>query len=301
MVLVFGTICLDRIHLIPKLPKPGGYVEISMETEGLGGEAANTALAIMALGGNVKLVSNPVGNDPNGEKIGRLASHLGLTSPEKLDQFRTPVCDIFVTPDAERTMIGRGFSELDKARMPIPSFAGANWITIEPNMSETSRRVARAAKESGIKTYLMDFFDENDGEVVRGVDFWQSSTDWVGEKNNAEVNLQWTHQHSATHGCTTILSDGPNGFFACEPNKNPKYFPAFQSSTIVDGTGAGDVFRAGMLFGLDNHFSLGECFLIASAAACLACESLGATANLPTYVSVKKLIENSPNIARNYD
>lgn len=46
MVVVFGTVCLDRILRVARLPGHGGYVEIDDEVLMLGGEAANTALAL---------------------------------------------------------------------------------------------------------------------------------------------------------------------------------------------------------------------------------------------------------------
>lgn len=300
MVLVFGTICLDRIHVIPKFPKPGGYVEITFETEGLGGEAANTALAIRALGGEFRLEGNPIGDDEIGKTLMSMANELNLPLIQQRENFQSPVCDIYVTPDGERTMMGRGFSTLDKVSLPIPNFGGVDWVTVEPNMSNTSRRVVRAAKEAGKKTYLMDFFAENDGEIVRGCDFWQSSTDWVGKRGDKSHNAEWTNNHSKTHGCTTILSDGPNGFFVCERGKSSHFYPAFPNNEVVDGTGAGDVFRAGMLYGLDKDLELRDCLLTASAAACLACKSLGATKKLPTLQDVQTLISNFPEVTNQY-
>ena len=300
MVLVFGTICLDRIHLIPKFPEPGGYVEVSFETEMLGGEAANTTLAIRELGGDAQLVGNPIGNDYSGDTLASFAIAHGLPQMERIEQFDTPVCDIFVTSDAERTMLGRGFAMLDKAKMHIPNFQGADWVTAEPNMKDTSRKVIRAAKEAGKKTYLMDFIADNDFEIVRGCDYWQSSTDWVGNRGDKTYNKEWAHKHSQAHGCTTIITDGALGFVVCEPSKDPRYYPSFPCEKNVDGTGAGDLFRAGMLFGLDNDFELRECLLIAASAACLACQSLGATANLPTIEQVHSLISKIQEVANQY-
>ena len=41
MILVYGTICLDRVYRIENLPKLGGYAPILSEETFLGGEAAD--------------------------------------------------------------------------------------------------------------------------------------------------------------------------------------------------------------------------------------------------------------------
>jgi ribokinase len=56
MVIVYGTICLDRISPIERLPASGEYVELGKETIALGGEAANTAMLLRAFGADVTLV-----------------------------------------------------------------------------------------------------------------------------------------------------------------------------------------------------------------------------------------------------
>ena len=55
MIVVFGTVCLDRIMQVASLPPEGGYVEIERELLMLGGEAANTALALQTWGAQIEL------------------------------------------------------------------------------------------------------------------------------------------------------------------------------------------------------------------------------------------------------
>src|SRR3569623_2110690 len=68
-VVVFGTVCLDRVRRLPNLPARGGYVEAIDEALALGGEAANTALALAAWGGSPILASNPLGDDADGQDL----------------------------------------------------------------------------------------------------------------------------------------------------------------------------------------------------------------------------------------
>ena len=109
-VVVFGTVCLDRVRRLPNLPAPGGYVEAIDEALALGGEAANTALALAAWGGSPILASNPLGDDADGQDLRERVQARALDLRELRTSRLTnaPVCDVLVTPDGERTMIGRG-------------------------------------------------------------------------------------------------------------------------------------------------------------------------------------------------
>jgi len=295
VILVFGTICLDRVRRIPHFPKPGGYVEITDEQALLGGEAVNTALALHEWGADVVLAGNPLGNDKEADDLRtaiKSKSVRYIESPS--EQNRAPVCDVLITPDGERTMIGRGFSALDGtvdlAHLPFPS---GGWFTAEPNMAQTSREAARLAHKAGMRLYLMDFFHED--EFIPPGSFCQFSTDWVGERGNDAANLDWVHAWTERHKCTTILTDGPNGFAISSPQGAEgggltRWYPATDpKKPAADSTGAGDIFRAGMLFGLSQDWPLERCLSFAAAAGALATTTFGASAIIPNLQATEAL------------
>lgn len=307
VILVFGTICLDRLRRVPRLPALGGYTEVEDEALLLGGEAANTANALVKWGRQVILAGNGIGVGPDADLLGELLSDKGLhdslltiangCSDEGNEP--TPVCDIYVTPDGERTMFGRGFSTM-KPKFELKSlpFAKDGWFTAEPNMAEPSRQVAKAASEAGMRCYLMDFV--GDDEPIGPGSFWQSSTDWAGFRNNTQKNVQWVKSWIARHRCFTILSDGPNGFVAGSPEMPARAYPPYPTPTVVDTTGAGDMFRAGMLFGLDQGWPTSKCLQFASAAGCLKCRALGATTDVPSMDEVLGYVAEHAQVSRQY-
>ncbi len=196
-------------------------------------------------------------------------------------------------------MFGRGFSgmesEFDLSELPLE--AGA-WFTAEPNIEKASRQVAQAAIDSGMKTYLMDFIRAD--EPISPGSFWQSSTDWAGFRNNTQKNVQWVKEWIARYGCFTILSDGPNGFVAGSREMPARAYPPYPSPVVVDTTGAGDMFRAGMLFGLDQNWSHSECLQFASAAGCLKCRAFGATTEVPSVEEVQAYVAEHQQVSRQY-
>ncbi len=302
MVLIFGTICIDRIRRIPHFPPMGGYVEVEEEFDLLGGEAANTAGALAAWGANVRLLGNASGEGQEGTLLRKLAQDKGLEVewlPTAKKTPPTPICDVYVTPDGDRTMFGLHFGAMEEGLSlePLES-ANADWFTAEPNMANLSREAVLIAQQKGMPCYLMDFVDEM--APVSPKSFWQSSTDWSGSRGNTQKNVAWVQSFVAKHGCFAILSDGPNGFVAGSPDLPVRHYPPYPAPIIVDTTGAGDMFRAGMLFGLDQNWPIGRCLQFASAAGCLKCRGLGATSDTPTVTEILHHISAHDDISRQY-
>ena len=63
--------------------------------------------------------------------------------------------------------------------------------------------------------------------------------------------------------------------------------PAFKV-TVVDGTGAGDVFRAGFIYALLKKWAVPDMLRFANAAAALSCTKLGAMPSVPTLAEVEQ-------------
>lgn len=301
MILVYGTVCLDRVRHVRSLPPLGGYSEILEETDHLGGEASNTSVALARWGSDVRLFANAIGQGPSADFVIRQLMQNGLTLSSPLSNDRpAPYCEIYVTDDGERTMFGYGFLQMHEEVDPstVPYEAGG-WFTADRNHGDAANRAVSLAAEQGMSLYLLDFVYDEDlrppGSII------QSSTDHVGSHGNTQRNLEWVSAFAQRTKCTTILSDGPNGFCVGDPSGESYAFPPFPCPTMVDSTGAGDVFRAGMLYGLDQGWSLPGCFRFASAAGCLNCRSWGGNAGVPHLDEVRDLIAKNPRIAKQYE
>lgn len=298
MVVVYGTVCLDRLRKVPRIPNIGGYAEITEELALLGGEAANTALLLRTWGVDVRLVGNPIGPDIEGEILARALADAGLdAAPEAT--IATPVCDVYITPDGERTMFGRGFASMSDGPEPASLPGGdGDWFTADPNHGDLARKMAAKAANQGLRQYLMDFVQPEEPIQPGGV--WQSSTDWAGERGSAEKNLAWVGKWADRHGCATILTDGPRSLFVGVPGQTPQTVRAFRCSEVIDATGAGDAFRAATLCGLVQGRPFGEAVAMGSAAGCLNGRALGATSARPPMTDVRAMLKSQPEIVDEY-
>jgi Sugar kinases, ribokinase family len=63
---------------------------------------------------------------------------------------------------------------------------------------------------------------------------------------------------------------------------------------VADTTGAGDIFRAGFIYGLLNGWTLEEQLDFSCAAAALNCMSAGARGGIKTVGAVEELMANFP-------
>jgi sugar/nucleoside kinase (ribokinase family) len=151
--------------------------------------------------------------------------------------------------------------------------------------------------EAGMRLYLMDYVDP--AQVPAGA-YWQSSTDWAGTRNNTQKNVAWVQEWVAKTGTFAVLSDGPNGFVAGSRDVPVRAYPPYPAPIVVDSTGAGDMFRAGMLYGLSLDWPIHRCLQFASAAGCLKCRALGATTDVPSIAEIESHIEIHPSVTRQY-
>lgn len=282
------------------MPAAGGYASIEAEETLLGGEAANTAFALHSWGVPISLAGNDLGSGVDGEVLRELL--IGKSLPLeflKPGEAYTPVCHVYVTPDGERTMFGIGFGEEGQSqRWDALPFLKDRWFTADPNLGALAREAARRAYRSGMRLYLMDLIQDTD-EIPSG-SFWQCSTDWIGVRGNTQKNVAWVQEFVARHGCFAVLSDGPNGLVAGSPSHEVRAYPPYPCPRLVDSTGAGDMFRAGMLYGLENGWEIPRCLQFASAAGCLKCQYLGATTHVPSVADIENHMKKHRQVSRQY-
>ena len=157
-------------------------------------------------------------------------------------------------------------------------------------MPQASMAASRIAKDKGARLYLMDF----DPELVQlePGDFWQASTDRFGEQGNLQLNIKIVNSIVDHFGCHAILSDGSHGLVYGCTSVPAKLVNPFQAESVVDSTGAGDLFRAGMIHGLVKRWPIEKCLEFASAVGCLSVSRLGGVDSARSEEETLNFIEN---------
>ncbi|GAM21402.1 hypothetical protein SAMD00019534_045770, partial [Acytostelium subglobosum LB1] len=280
----------------------------------------------------VNFNSIPIADDQRGrDLIGILNNLVGLESVYRnylhvrvpplvhSSHLTTPSTDIYLTPDAERTMFGLGFVAVDKYVAQrkqqymdlIDWTVEDSWITLDYNTPSISNDLILKAFASKMNVYVMDHCLH---ESVTGLlpntgsaFFYQTSTDWMGKKGDIEMTLgvarDWLSKYPNTF---IIITDGANGLaaggcFKRGVNHQATYIapfwhyalPTMQQEHCKDTIGAGDAFRAGMLFSILQDQSMSQCLNFASAAGALNTRYYGGCSRVPDLSEVLQMLQDN--------
>lgn len=294
---VYGTVCLDRIRRVKTLPPPGGYVEVLEEQTSYGGEALNTAIPLAKWGVKVALVPNAIGFDENADRLLDLlksAPPIDLQFLKRRADIQTPDCDIYVTPDGNRTMFGTGFAHMSTEEIPPEVLKGLKAFTADSNPGVPAVRACQQAHAAGVPVVAMDLHRSE--EACRVSDIILTSTEWLTRTNELNVLSEQAREFRNLYGCHVILTMGERGcVLARRGSDDVVYFPAYHAPQVVDTTGSGDTFRAGLIYAhyvqkkpLEEAIRFGAATAALNAGAVGACAGVESIENIEAFMALSE-------------
>ena len=289
--LVKGTMSLvDEAQARALYEAMGPGVEIS------GGSAANTIVGVASFGGRAQYVGR-VRDDQLGEVFGHDLRSTGVLYETRRATEGPPTgrCLILVTPDAQRTMgtflgasTGLGSSDIDEglvARAKIVYLEG--YLFDPPEAQAAFRKAAAAAHAAGRKVALtlsdpfcvgrhraafldllehhVDILFANEGEVCALYEVADFDTALAKVRGHCEIAALTRSAKGSV-----LVSNGATHRIEAHP-----------VSSVVDTTGAGDLYAAGVLYGLSRGFDLPTCGRLGSLAAAEVISHVGARPMVP--------------------
>ena len=296
---VFGTLALDLMWRMARLPELGTYEPILEEKRMIGGEAANSAIALWKWGAKVALLGTSLGEDSDGELLKRLfqseLAGFDTTYLTSLPNCRTPFCACLATPDGNRTMIGLGFETMQVPSLNQEIAQSAKYFTTDPNAWEAGKLSLLNAEKWDMKVVSMDYSD--DAEVCDASEIILTSHAHLKIESAAKEYSRFARELRDRHDANVIVTWGERGCFVAEKGiaGDALHIPAYVAPKVVDTTGAGDIFRAGLIFGRIKGWDMTESVRFACAAAALNCVELGAWAGVR---SLEETLEFQKKAAR---
>ncbi|MDQ1419921.1 MAG: hypothetical protein QOJ52_1883 [Acidimicrobiaceae bacterium] len=265
------------------------YQVLGPAIESSGGSAANTAAGIAALGGSVGFIGKV-----RDDKLGEVFTHDIRASGVAFDVTAatsgpgTGLCLIMVSPDAQRTMA----TYLGAGAFLYPDDIDANLcieakiVYIEGYMCglhETEWSVSKAAAACHLKggrfalslsdPYWVDLKAAALGALLNDVDILFGNEEEVTAMTGADLDLALAE---LAHRCElVVVTRGALGSLVVANNQVIEV-PAHPVETVVDTTGAGDLFAAGFLYGLTHDYEPADCAELGSLAAAEVIGHLGA-------------------------
>ncbi len=253
-----------------------------------GGSAANTIVGVADFGGKTAYACK-TGNDDYGRLYVEQMRELGVTVEIPFTSGQTGTCVVLITDDAQRTMLTHlGVSgELCEADIDESEIAKAQYVYVEGYLFTGSTTQAAAikaievAKRQGVKValtvsdpFLIDLYRGDFWRLIEGpVDLLfcnlEEARSLTGETDPIEC-AHAIHQHTDN----VALTLGREGSIIMHEGEAIPI--EGMQVEAVDTTGAGDMYAAGVLYGITNGLSWHQAGHLGSHAAARVVSQLGA-------------------------
>lgn len=240
-ILCYGSICADLRIWLPRWPMPGSGFHALRSAWSAGGNALNEARALTWWGVQPLLYGDRLGNDPAGEVVATELRALNLAANIERDaRVATPVCHILITPDGERTIIA--LRQGTAASPPPPEALAAAQIVSVSRYGLYTTEVALAARRLDRLVIVGDGLTPTE-PLAHAADVIVTSAALLEPDPLARA----TDLHYV-RGAPVFLTNGPRPARVFVAGVWYEVLPPVQ--TVTDSTGAGDIFRAGVTYGV---------------------------------------------------
>ncbi len=242
-----------------------------------GDNARNVCETISRLGGKVAYAGR-VADDEWGRKVeSSIASHGGSSYLDFKGE-RTGRILCLITGDAERTFVADLAQTEDFELSKLFGFEGTKFVFATSITLLSKKPIGKAthslflyARARRMKTALSLESPKMIHEHRTEVRELMREADFVFMNEEEREALGVSYKFLSHLGSTVFLKNGKHGSMVYEPGKKPFHVPAFAVKKVVDTTGAGDAYCAGVLYGLSKGMPVHEAAAIGAktGAACV--------------------------------
>ncbi|WP_136657583.1 ribokinase [Nitratireductor sp. XY-223] len=290
MITVLGSINMDLIATVQRLPAPGETVSGNAFATAAGGKGANQALAAGRGGGTVRMVG-AVGSDHFAEPALAHLTAAGVDlSAVRTVEGPTGTALILVDSGGENAIAvvpgaNGEIGETDAARALGAMAAGDHLLLQLEIPSKATRAALKAAREGGVASVLniapltddaVDLAADADIVIANETEFERLAGAQGMDKSAREDALLELHRKSRQ---TIIVTLGADGVIAAREGALVR--AASLPVDPVDTVGAGDTFCGYLAAGLDRGEPFETALRHAAVAGSLACLKSGAQPAIP--------------------
>lgn len=287
-VYAYGMVSTSTLYKLDgkfQYPEADNYAEFADWYPMTGGEAANSAIVLAKLGVSIRLDGNWLGTMNQGERTLEILRRFGIdTGRLQLKPDYRGVEELVIADDRTRTVFGtyvKLFSTGRQWNEPChQDIESAKVVSLDPFFREESLAVSRMCKELG-KPYITvdckytDEIAKNAAAVIIAGEYRRGTYPEAGFDELFAKYLE-----NAT-GLVIFTSGGQNICYGLKGQKIKDFQP--YSIQPVDTTGAGDTFRAGVVYGFLQNWPAETTIHFASALAAYVCETFPGVLKCPTF------------------
>lgn len=277
-----GAVCLDFLFQAPQVPRADEKVRAHGLRLQPGGQAATAAAALARWGVRTQFLG-AVGDDAAGRLcLKTLAGHgVDVSGCVAVPGVPTHQASVVADPEGHRTIVYHRAPELGRVALPRPA---AEWVHLD---AQDLAQAAAAAGHGGAVSLDLEEPPERLAELIARCDVVVA--DGPSGRAVAEDPLD-AARHLAARGPrlagVTLGARGAVGW--CEGQALRAEPPAVE---VVDSTGAGDLFHAGVVLGCLRGWPAERTWRFAVTAAALSCRVLGGMPGIPDLDEVLRVVD----------
>lgn len=296
MIIVLGSINLDLVVAVDRLPGRGETVSGPGHQSFPGGKGSNQSLAARRAGGEVTFVG-AVGQDAFAEPAleNLKNANVNLQHLRRLDG-ATGVAMIGVEASGENQIIvAKGVNAQVRAEWAAPLLSPDALVLMQGEVPEDQlTQAVEKARQAGARIMWnpapvpsrelsplirnVDVLVVNEGEAERLGDYLGVATDPEGFAAALSETIS-----------LVVVTLGGDGLFAMSDGQSYRFSPP--PVQVIDTTGAGDTFCGALAAALDRGETTGDALQQALIAGSLACTATGAQSSAPTLEQIKTLLD----------
>jgi sugar/nucleoside kinase (ribokinase family) len=291
-----GLNATDTLISLQQFPERGSKTEYETESLMPGGQVASTVVACQTWGLSTRYVGK-LGNDHAAALHADAFKEVGVET-QIITASEAPSARSLILVDrhGERTVLCRR----DERMTLQPDELRREWIEnarvlhVDGHDTAAATLAARWAREAGIPVVadLDDIYPGVEG-LIENVDYLIANSDFPCRLTGEENLKTALRQIQVRYGCrVTAATLGPEGILAWD-GEHYHHASAYQVP-VVDTTGAGDIFRAGFIFGLLRGWPLQRQLDFACAAGAMNCMGQGARGGITPIAEIEALMAAAP-------
>ncbi len=296
MVIVFGSINLDLVVSVPRLPGAGETVAGPDYQTFPGGKGANQALAARCAGAEVKMVC-AVGTDEFADKAQENLRKTGVDlSSVKVVSGATGIAMIGVDHKGEnQILVASGSNAKVEARWLDGLLSSSDTVLMQMEIPESEVRAAIAvARNAGARVALNTAPSGGaaTASLARDVDVIIANETEAAELAGplgCPAEPEAFAAAMADKGKLVVVTLGADGAIAHDGEKLHRIRPL--PVEVKDTTGAGDAFCGALVAALDANRDIARALAEATAAGTLACLATGAQSSAPQAADIQAMAD----------
>jgi len=281
------------VSVVADWPTGGGKQDVLHTELCSGGQMASALLGCARLGLRSRYLG-AVGTDASEQRVltPLHAAGIDLSCVQRIEGASTRSAWILVRAgDGERSVLAQRDSELrlDLAALDRRSIEDAGLLHVDASDPDASYWAAGVAQQAGIPVVLdADRVEESTEALLSRVDFPVVSEAFAREWGGSENLNDGLEKLALSGNRLAVVTRGAEGASAAI-GSHRIHSPAARVG-VVDTTGAGDAFHAGLIWALFQGCSAEPALIAAHGVAGLSCTALGAQGGLPDEKSLREFL-----------